>query len=167
MGRRGYPLHLPASGHPAHSLGRSPQLRSFALLTRGSPRALPWTSPVSTPRLSSPVSHSRSRAVFGARWYARHLEARGRRISARLCFLRERGREVGGRSCKGISASDQETRERAERANVVRGSAEASVFARQDLPPTDRRAMSSSPKQVRLIRLSNGIKMQGGFSWWL
>ena len=45
---RGYPLRR------RRPLGRSPSLRSFAPLSRGSPRSRPWTSPTRTPSPSFP-----------------------------------------------------------------------------------------------------------------
>ena len=66
---------------------------------------------------------------------------------------------------KRVSASDQETRDRAERGSVVRGSARASVLALQNpLHLTAQRSIRS--KSAWLIQVLDAVKLQS-VSWWL
>ena len=65
---------------------------------------------------------------------------------------------------KRVSASDQETRDRAERGSAVRGLRPSERTRVAAPPPTDRaRCSSRCETAVLLIRLSNAVKLQGGF----
>ena len=144
-GRRG------VSSPRLRSLGRSPSLRSFAPLSRGSPPRARFGKPLRG-HPTPPCRRLATARAVAAR-SASPRPSLGRRecpctnnLSRRMFRLKDHApaKTLVGRRVRVLVAASQnerveETRDRAERGSVVRGSDQASVAAKQDPRPTDRR----------------------------